>query len=622
MAMSKSLYLINPTTDFVGYYTADVFGGTGFAPAVYAADLAITTIAAMAPRGFDIILCEEYLTPVDLDSSADFIGITGKITQWERMRSLATEFRRRGKPVIIGGPFASLSPDVVRPHCDILIRGEIEEIASEIFSDLASGKWKEEYVGEKPDLRLTPLPRWDLYPNDRAINGTLQTSRGCPFECEFCDAIQYVGRKQRQKPVEQVLNELDGLYRYGYRNLFVADDNFTAYRSHVRELLTAIQHWNKRQEFGKMRLSTQVSIDAGRDESLVQLCADAGIGNIFIGIETPNQESLKETKKHQNVKVDLVERVETFVENGIMVSGGMMVGFDHDGPDIFQRQYDFAMSTPIPIFSLGALVAPAATPLHERMKKAQRLTEGEEVAAAPWSTNILPQNMTRQELLGGVQWLCNKLYDPAAFGHRLLRYIDLHGKRRPNAPFDSTSPPAPRSISKDILILASRLQSLGPKERELWHVISARIAKKPQAGPMALGALMQYMQIRYMYDRGHFWEPMLTQESKPRSEVIQPIKIAQLADLKLGAASLPSKPSSDRQPAVPSASDGGTEPERLLAALGERNIKLHLEGEELVIRAPKGMMTDALRHDIAANKASLVTALKARSRSAVAHAGA
>ncbi len=316
------------------------------------------------------------------------------------MKSIAGEFRRRGKTVMIGGPYASLSPEVVRPHCDILIRGEMEEIAPKIFSDLRSGDWDDEYVGTRPDLRTSPMPRWDLYPNDRAIMGSVQTSRGCPFECEFCDVIQYLGRKQRHKPVDQVIAELDQLYRLGYRSAFIADDNFTVYRAHAKKLLAAMRDWNAERAGGRFRFNTQVSIDAAGDEELLRMCADAGLTHVFIGIETPNEVSLREVKKRQNLKKNLVDEIQRFVDFGISVDCGMIVGFDGDDASIFERQYKFAMASPVPIFSLATLVAPDATPLHARLAAEGRLFDNSSVTtAAPWHSNIVPKQMTREEVV-------------------------------------------------------------------------------------------------------------------------------------------------------------------------------------------------------------------------------
>jgi len=511
--MAKSVYLINPASDFPTYHSGEVYAGKGYESITLIADLAIPTIAAMAPSDFDVRLCDQNISPVDFDTSADFVGITGKITQWGHMKAIAEEFRQRGKVVLIGGPYASLSPEIARPHCDIQVRGEIEDIAADLFSDLQSGRWKAEYVGNKPDLSRSPLPKWGLYPNERAVMGTVQTSRGCPFECEFCDVIQYLGRKQRHKPVNQVLAELDELYGYGYRAVFLADDNFTVYRARTRELLEALRDWNLRQEQEKVRFVTQASIDAAKDEELLQMCAEAGLTNIFIGIETPNEDSLRETKKRQNLKINLVDQVQCFVEQGISVTGGMIVGFDSDGPDIFERQYEFAMSTSIPIFSLGALVAPAATPLHERMAKEGRLvSEGSEVAAMPWSTNIIPRQLTHEQLLDGIKWLCNKLYHPSAFGKRVVRFIDKLGKRRDPQHADGRRYSRNRNFRPvDLagLDLLSKLERFGPHEREMCSRISKQVLKKPEAGEFVAVMLLQYMQIRYMYEQGQFRESYL-----------------------------------------------------------------------------------------------------------------
>jgi radical SAM superfamily enzyme YgiQ (UPF0313 family) len=508
MTMLRSIYLINPASDFPTYFSAECFAGARLRPTTLMADLAVPTLAALVPAGIDVRLCDENVEPVDLDTPADVVGITGKVTQGGRMIAIARELRRRGKIVIIGGPYASLSPETLRPHCDILVRGEAEEIMGELFADLAAGRWKEEYVGTRPDLSSCPIPRWDLYPNDRALMGTVQTSRGCPFECEFCDVIQYLGRKQRHKPVDRVLLELEALYRHGYRSVFIADDNFTVYRKRTREILLALRDWNDRQTNGKVEFATQVSIDVARDDEILRMCAEAGVTNVFVGIETPNEDSLRETKKRQNLGVDLGDQVRTILDHGIWVTGGMIVGFDADDAGIFERQRQFAMRCPIPIFSVGALVAPESTPLHERMAREGRLVSGgSEVAAMPWSTNIVPRQMTREEMLRGVRWLCNELYHPAAFGERVLRFVDALGERRDPRSRQGKPAGAPRAVDIDGVELLARLPRMGPGEASMWGAVRAALSKKPQAAEFVTRMMMQYLQIRHMYDAGGIYEP-------------------------------------------------------------------------------------------------------------------
>ena len=504
----KTIYLINPLADSPSYFSMEVFGAWGFAPATSMADLAIATVAALAARDFEVRLCDENISPIDFDAAVDFVGITGKVSQWGRMKSIAQEFRRRGIPVVIGGPHASLSPDVVRPHCDILVRGEIEDIAPQIFSDLRGGGWQTEYVGTKADLRGCPLPRWDLYPNGRAVMGTIQTSRGCPFECEFCDVIEYVGRKQRHKSVDLVLRELDELYRYGYRTVFLADDNFTVYRSRAKELLAAIGDWNARQTDGRVRLTTQISIDAASDIEMLEMCADAGLTHVFIGIETPDEASLREAKKRQNLKRNLLDEIQRIIDYGISVDCGMIVGFDADDVSIFGRQYEFAMATAVPIFSLGALVAPAATPLHARLAKAGRLIEeGSEIAASPLSTNIVPKNMTRDELFDGIRWLCNSIYHPAAFEQRMLKLIDTLGRARmPALARQGAQAAKSRAVLNDGAHLLQRIRRLGPAEEKMFSSIIKKLRHNREAAAEVLGCLLQYCQVRHLYEHCQLWE--------------------------------------------------------------------------------------------------------------------
>jgi radical SAM superfamily enzyme YgiQ (UPF0313 family) len=500
--MNKSLYLINPKADAPSYYGAESVAAHGLQPAVNIADLTLPTVAALAPASFKVQLCDESVTAVDLASQADFIGITGKSTQVTGMLRLARHFRQQGKTVIFGGPFATLSPEAVRADCDILVRGEIELIASDLFADLQRGRWQAEYVGGQPDLSHSPIPRWDLYPNDRALLATIQTSRGCPFECEFCDVIQYVGRRQRHKPIDQVLTELEVLADLGYRSVFLADDNLTVHRRRAKELLTALAEWNARRSDGPFHFVSQVSIDTGREDDILSLAAAAGLREVFIGIETPNEESLREVHKRQNVGVNLQAQIQRFLHHGISVTGGMMVGFDADGPDIFERQRDFAMSTPIPIFTTSVLVAPNATPLYSRLEQAGRLTSGAQGADMNvWQTNIIPARMTQAELLEGTRWLVNEIYRPEAFGKRVLTMIESLGQpdSLPSAPRQRTL----RPVEADSLTLLLRLQQLGRAEAAMVSTVTRMAAKKPLASAAVMNALFRYAQIRYMLQQAN-----------------------------------------------------------------------------------------------------------------------
>lgn len=514
-----SLYIINPASDFATYFSAEVLGASGHRRAGIISDLAIATLAAFAPPGFDVRLCDENMTDVDFDLQADWVAITGKVNQRGRMIAIAEEFRRRGRKVLIGGPYASLSPATLRPHCDVLVRGEIEAIHPQLFADLAAGVPEDEYVGDRPELAGSPTPRWSLYANEHALLGSVQTSRGCPFECEFCDVIQYLGRRQRHKSIAQVTAELDALYACGYRSVFLADDNFTAHRKRTKELLQALAAWQRDHH---VDLITQVSVDAARDVELLEMCAAARLTEVFIGIETPSQASLAETKKRQNLHVDLVEEVERFVAHGIAVMGGMIVGFDADGTDVFARQYEFAMRTPVPIFSLGALVAPDATPLHARIAAEGRLVRGgPEVQAVPWSSNIVPKGMSSDDLRAGLKRLCNALYAPAAFGARVLRFIELYRRDRPD---DALPHHPPRTIDAEAVDVAMGIRRLGAAESQMFYRVWGAASRRPTTMRHVTRFLFQYAQIRHMFARGAYWEPQLAGETPvvppPASELI------------------------------------------------------------------------------------------------------
>lgn len=508
--MDRSLYLVNPRTPGPTYSGGEAYAFYGLPRATLYAELALPTVAALVPPDFEVRLCDETCSSVDFDAPERFVGITGKVNQFSRAVELADAFRARGKIVLFGGSFASLSPARVRPHCDILVRGELEVLADELFADLRAGTWKAEYDGGRPELGRTVVPRWDLYPNDRCAMGAVQTSRGCPFECEFCDVIVYLGRKQRHKPVEAILAELDALYAHGYRRVFLSDDNLTVYRARARELLAALRDWNRAQVHGHVEFYTQCSVDLGRDPELVNLCAEAGLVHIFLGIETSNEASLREAKKRQNL-VDQRQVVELLVQNGIAVESGGIVGFDHDGPEIFEQQLAFFQTLPVPQITFGSLVAPEGTPLHARLAAAGRVIEGAgEAVATPWNSNILPASMSVEELERGVRWLANQLYSPRSFERRVLRFVELLGPRRdPRHLAGAVASEPRRTIDEHSLELITRIPRLGALEARMFANVTAAARRKPAAKSFVGSFLLFYMHVRSMYAQAAIWDPAL-----------------------------------------------------------------------------------------------------------------
>ncbi len=514
--MTKSIYLINPASDHPHYSSYEVYGSLGLSPAMFAADLPVTTLAAMAPEDFHVEICEETVTPVDLEISADYIGITGKINQWGRMKELAQEYRKRGKTVIIGGPHASLAADIVRPYCDILVKGEIEEIYPTIFSDLRNSSWKDEYVGESPDLSHSVIPKYELYPNNNTFMGSIQTGRGCPYSCEFCSVIQYNGRRQRHKPISIILREMDKLYSIGYRSVFITDDNFCANRNKAKEKAEALKHWNNRQTDGKVTFFTQVSIDVVKDAELLGLLTEAGISLVFVGIETINQESLKETTKTQNLDINYPEQIDLLLQHGITVTSGLIAGFDSDGPDIFKTINDFAMSLPIPYYNIDSLSALPGTPLYKRLKRENRLKAGggSETSGLPWTVNFIPQKMSEEELYHGMKWLCSNLYHPISFEERILHFLNKFNFETIIKADEIAGPkrnPSKRQtlLSNNAEQLVKSVPDMGEDESAMFKRLSKISDKEPFKGSFINGFIHDYVQTRHVYDHRGFYDAKL-----------------------------------------------------------------------------------------------------------------
>jgi radical SAM superfamily enzyme YgiQ (UPF0313 family) len=377
-------------------------------------------LAALTPPKHTVTLMDESAEPLDFDrlARADIVGVTGMGVQRGRMVEILTELKRRGKFTVVGGAWATVSETYFGNLADVVFVGEAEETWPQFLRDWERGEHRARYEqAEKTDMATVPTPRFDLLKTDRYLFGCLQFSRGCPFQCEFCDIIVTFGRRPRVKTQGQVIAELDALYASGVREVFVVDDNLIGNKRAIKELLPALIEWQKAHDYA-VSFFTEASLDLAEEPELRQLMVDANFLAVFVGIESPSEESLRETKKFQNVRkgAGLIERVHTIQNSGLDVWCGMIVGFDNDGPDIFDAQRRFLTQARITQAMVGPLHAIPKTPLHARLAREGRLDTSE---MSEYGTNVIPQRMTREELRDGYVRVMNELTEPGAFFDRL-----------------------------------------------------------------------------------------------------------------------------------------------------------------------------------------------------------
>jgi radical SAM superfamily enzyme YgiQ (UPF0313 family) len=431
--------------------------------------LGLITVAALCPANWSLRLIDcafDMLTDDDL-AWCDLVMVSGMRVQRDSMQEILAHARRCGRRTIVGGPYASSQPDALLELADHVVVGEPDEIFDEIATDLAQGTAKPLYViSEKPDITRSPVPRFDLLRLDRYLSMTIQLSRGCPFQCEFCDIITIYGRRPRVKSAEQTLREFDALYALGWRDLvFVVDDNFIGDRRRTLALATAIEQWQVERN-RPFALSAETSIDLAQHPALIEAMVRANFWTVFVGIESPSVESLTETRKLQNLRQDPLQSIEIIRRGGLWVSAGFIIGFDSDGPDIFQRQIAFIERAAIPWAMTGFLVALPTTPLHERMRREGRLIESASVIDSFKPPNFRTV-LSLPDLLRGGRAILTSVYDPAAFYERSLRSLaDWQTSHRQKPPAQSASFLL-RSLTRSVLQQGIRSQY----RKEYWHFL-------------------------------------------------------------------------------------------------------------------------------------------------------
>jgi radical SAM superfamily enzyme YgiQ (UPF0313 family) len=406
-----------PTYWGMRYTLETVFKKTAMPP------LGLMTIAAMGPSDLNYRLIDLNCRPLaDEDLHwADVVCFTAMLSQARSLVEVAGRAREAGKPVVAGGPYATACVEACRPICDAVVTNEGEITWPRFLEDLENGRLQEVYAtDQKADLSRSPCPRFDLLNFADYASIGVQFSRGCPFHCEFCDVTALFGHEVRTKSPSQLIVEIDTIFRLGHRGaIFVADDNFIGDRGQAGRLLGELRSWNERNRHPFYYL-TQASLNLAYDRAFLDQMVEADFKGVFLGIETPSIESLKETKKLQNIGRSLLDSVETIQKAGMVVHGGFIIGFDNDGEDIFDRQIEFIRQAAIPNAFIELLSAFPGTALYGRMKEEGRLKEWKEENLADGSTNIKTV-LSERRLLEGYSRVLQTLYSPEAYFERTFR---------------------------------------------------------------------------------------------------------------------------------------------------------------------------------------------------------
>ncbi len=440
--------------------------------------LGLLTVAAMLPFEWEKKLIDMNANPL-LDDDlrwADFVFVSAMVVQQESVRNVIDRCKAFDVKIVAGGPlFRAGYEDVALDDVDHVISGEAENILPRFLADLQQGCAAPVYATDaRPDIGDTPVPQWSLVDTTDYQMMSLQYSRGCPYNCEFCDIILMNGHVPRTKSHEQVLAEMSALYERGWRGgVFFTDDNFIGNKHKLKDdILPAIAEWNRSRGY-PFSFITEASINLAEDDELMRMMVEAGFDVVFVGIESPNEESLVECNKLPNKGRDLLAAVKTIQSRGLQVQGGFIVGFDGDPPDIFESQINFIQKSGIVTAMVGVLMAPPGTALYKRMEVEGRLLRGGTGNNTDGSTNLVPK-MGLQRLSDGYRQVVSTIYSPRHYYERIRTFLREY-QPSPNRRNDYS----PRYI----LALVRCMWAIGIRERgrtDFWRLYAWTLRQKPR----------------------------------------------------------------------------------------------------------------------------------------------
>ncbi|MEP7181845.1 MAG: DUF4070 domain-containing protein [Betaproteobacteria bacterium] len=416
--------------------------------------LGLLTVAAMLPRDWSLSLVDLNVSALTDDQirQADFVFLSGMIVHRQSAHEIATRCAALGKTVVAGGPLFTTGY-LEFPEIRHFVLGEAEDVIEQVVTDMQRGRLQPVYRAPGwPDMRKTPVPRWDLIDLGDYVSMPVQFSRGCPFDCEFCDIVVMNGRVPRTKDPAQLVRELEALRLAGWKDMvFIVDDNFIGNRKQAKELLRALIGWRRRVR-PTMGFFTEASVNLADHAELCELMVEAGFRKVFLGIETPSVESLDECGKTQNRKRDLADSVTLLQRAGLEVMGGFIVGFDADPQDIFARQFEFIQRTGVVTAMVGLLTVLPETALYRRLAREGRIlaeTCGNNTDAA---LNFVTR-LDRESMISGYRDLMRSLYAPRNYYRRIHSFLR---RFEPRGPTQRLSPADVKAFLKSLWLLGVR----------------------------------------------------------------------------------------------------------------------------------------------------------------------